>query len=82
MSECEHDYKEVERFYASPAAAQVSGEGSSDDTDGTMKTLERLSFGVTTILYRCSKCDEMMTKEILGRSQGKSADTAAPQATT
>jgi len=50
MSECEHDYKEVERFYASPAAAQVSGEGSSDDTDGTMKTLERLSFGVTTIL--------------------------------
>ena len=54
-----HIYVESERFYAAPIF----------DTkiEGYTGMVERLTFGVTTILFKCQTCGLTRTEEILGR---------------
>jgi len=57
-----HKWIEVERFHAKPLT-KIELEGAS------AHLLERLLFGVTTIKFKCSKCQKMKFQEVLGKSE-------------
>lgn len=60
---CRHKWEESERFFAQrPVELRKISSQYDDD-----KTMERLFFGITTILYRCEKCGKPKIVEILGR---------------
>ena len=60
-----HKWKEVERFYTQSYDGTRSISGAGQDL------LRQVIFGMTTILYRCDKCHEMLSIEILGKSENK-----------
>jgi hypothetical protein len=59
-----HSWVEKERFYAEP----LSGGKISSSGIGSNDLLQRMAFGVTSILYSCRECDAKKTKEVLGKA--------------
>jgi len=57
-----HKWVEQERFYASPNS------NLQEVRVPSAKLLKELTFGVTTILYRCEDCNEIKIIEILGKA--------------
>ena len=57
---CEHAFEEHERYYGAPPES-FKGPGAEPGL------WERLAFGVTTILLKCTKCGFIETVEILGK---------------
>jgi hypothetical protein len=56
-----HVWEEKERFYAEPVRRKFNL------TSVFQEELERLLFGVTTIIYKCKNCPEVKRVEILGK---------------
>ena len=58
---CKHQWKEISRTYAEPQSSglEIQGRG--------RKVLEKIIFGVTTILWECQKCQELRREELLGK---------------
>lgn len=61
-----HNFQESERFFTTNSPNLI-------DFSGNAKALERLAFGVTTILYRCTICGKPKTVEIAGGSECQNA---------
>ena len=59
-----HKWIEKERFYAEPHG-NIKGNGFEQ------KDIERMTMGVTTILYQC-ECGKVDTVEIIGKSMSGS----------
>ena len=63
---CKHDWKILKKTYASPAGVEefdLKGRG-----DGK-ELIQRLTFGVTTVLVQCSKCHKIKKYEMLGKEE-------------
>ena len=59
---CEHKWKEAERFYAPPVHERFEMEGA-----GAGDIVQRMAFGVTTIVSKCETCGDIQKHEILGK---------------
>jgi hypothetical protein len=59
---CRHNWVETERFETPGQLKRVS------NADGDAESMQRLIFGVTTILYACKKCGAVKTIEVLGKT--------------
>jgi len=57
----EHMWAESERMVARPPQRWTL-----ENYKGDARTLERLTYGVTTIVLTCSLCGDKKTQEILG----------------
>jgi len=66
-----HDWKEIARTYAAPPGRHTKVTGGQSDS-----LLERIVFGVTTILWECQdrKCAALRKQEMLGSEQKATAD--------
>jgi len=60
---CKHQWKEISRTYAEPRSGDVEVIRPSRDF------LEKIMFGVTTILWECQKCQELRREELLGKEK-------------
>lgn len=62
-----HTWKEIARTYAEPHVGTVNVE-----RGGTQELLERMAFGVTTILWECQDpgCKKLRREELLGKEVG------------
>lgn len=60
-----HKYKEIERTYAEP-----TGTDDIDEISGfsAPKLINRMTFGLTTILWECEVCQKTKKEELLGKS--------------
>jgi len=56
-----HDWVLSNKTYAAPVGISIQ--------DLDTKTIERLSMGVTTMLWECSKCAETKKEEMLGSDE-------------
>lgn len=56
-----HKWVEQERFYVSPNSMLQ------EVCVPSAKLLKELTFGVTTVLYRCENCNKIKVVEILGK---------------
>ena len=64
---CEHAWQLDAKTYA-PPRKEISNEGLEKDT------LEKLYFGVTTLLWECTKCGATRKEEILGTDENQLLD--------
>ena len=63
--DCKHEFEETERFHAKGLADRCSYVPSED-----IAKIERILFGVVTILYVCKECGTPKSIEALGSSNG------------
>lgn len=64
-----HYWAEDHRVFASTTTTELSVKGTSDET------VQRLMFGVTTIMLKCSTCGELKTVEVLGDARLPAKET-------
>ena len=58
-----HKWKKISRTFAGPVAGEIEGRG-------VGRYLEKMAFGVTTILWECEVCQELRKEELLGKEKG------------
>ena len=56
----QHNWQEIERFYAPPIREAFTFDGSNQE-------INKILFGVTTIVQKCKICNEINKVEILGK---------------
>ena len=56
-----HNWKKIKETYAPPVPINL------DQASGIL--IERLYFGVTTILWECEKCQALKKEEMLGKEK-------------
>jgi hypothetical protein len=60
---CAHVWRVILKTHASPVGALTKARG---ETKDDFAGLERLTFGVTSVLCQCEKCFELRKEEMLG----------------
>lgn len=64
---CRHaNLAEVQRVFAAPKAGTFSS------CEGPSNVVERLTFGVTTIILHCPMCGDLVKHEVLGDARAAS----------
>ena len=65
----EHQWEIISKIYAPPVNTILSGVETND-----METLNRMMFGLTTIIFQCSICQKIRKEEMLGKEEEKKDD--------
>jgi hypothetical protein len=64
-----HDWKIISKCYAEPKSENAQFHGSQD-------FMEKIIFGYTTILWKCSICHNLKREEMLGKEQREEIENA------
>lgn len=59
-----HEWREIVRTYAPPSGAHGDMNGSAADV---IRLVQQMTFGVTSILWKCDECHSFRKDEMLGQ---------------